>query len=216
MDMVIIGTQTAAGGGYAWLAPGPAASWTRMLATGMPAGGITEAGRTRERQIEVYNDFLAGRLQATAAKPGTSRHETGRAIDVQTASATQAWLIANAAEHGWTRPLLHAPKPEAWHWEHTTALDQHATSTITAPLIQEVLMAGAQLADFIGLIRCKTGAVVAINKASGKVKGVTPGAFQTIVNAGLVSGLYLDDGAGHDLQNMDEGPFHALVDLLTN
>lgn len=108
-----------------WLAPGPAASWGRMRAAGMPAGGITEAGRTRARQEYLYGEYLAGRLLAYAARPGESLHETGHAIDIATSSAAQAWLIAHGAEHGWYRPLLHARKPEPWHWEYSAARDRH-------------------------------------------------------------------------------------------
>lgn len=120
------------------LASAPAASWHRMLAAGMPAGGITEATRTRARQEHLYAEYLAGRLLATAARPGTSLHEQGYAVDVRTASDTQAWLIAHGADHGWYRPLLHAAKPEPWHWQYRASHDQHLTdSTTPVPDLQE-------------------------------------------------------------------------------
>lgn len=116
-----------------WLAAAPAASWARMLAAGMPPGGITEAGRTRERQADLYAQFLRGELLATAARPGESLHETGEAIDVKTASPKQAWLVVHGAAHGWTRPLLRARKPEPWHWQYVWLLDRHLLDPLPAP-----------------------------------------------------------------------------------
>lgn len=110
-----------------WLYAPAAASWARMRRAGMPAGGITEAGRSRARQEYLYAQYLAGRLIAYAARPGTSKHESGRAVDMQTASAAHAWLISHGAAHGWTRPLLRAAKPEPWHWEYSVVIDRHLT-----------------------------------------------------------------------------------------
>jgi len=114
-----------------WLGGAAAASWRRMRAAGMPGGGITEAGRTRARQEYLYAQYLAGRLVAYAARPGTSKHEGGRAVDMVTSSAAHAWLITHGRAHGWTRPLLRAAKPEPWHWEHSITIDQHLTDDTT-------------------------------------------------------------------------------------
>lgn len=116
-----------------WLFEAAAASWARMLAAGMPRGGITEAGRTRARQEYLYAQYLAGKLPAYAARPGTSKHENGRAVDVKTTSGAQAWLIKHGAAHGWTRPLLWAAKPEPWHWEYDVTRDTHLTDGTTPP-----------------------------------------------------------------------------------
>ncbi len=56
---------------------------------------------------------------------------------------------------------------------------------------------------------------MAVNKITGKVKTVPLADWQTIENAGLKSLLIVDDGNGHDLDNMDPGPFNALVDLIS-
>lgn len=119
--------------GAHWLDADAATSWARMRAAGLPAGGITEAGRTYARQAELYRMYLAGKLPATAARPGTSNHESGRAVDMQTTSAAHAWLIANGAAHGWSRPLLNARKPEPWHWEYSATRDRHYHEPVPAP-----------------------------------------------------------------------------------
>ena len=107
------GTVTIAPG--QWLAAAAAASYTAMRAAGMPAGGINDAGRTRAEQEALYRKYLRGELQATAARPGTSKHEKGTALDVSTSSGAHAWLVKNGAKYGWTRPLSNEP----WHWEYT-------------------------------------------------------------------------------------------------
>jgi LAS superfamily LD-carboxypeptidase LdcB len=43
---------------------------------------VTSARRSRRTQEKLYRDFIAGRSKFPAAKPGTSRHEFGRAFDV--------------------------------------------------------------------------------------------------------------------------------------
>lgn len=105
---VDIGTTT--GGATAWLADAAAASYAAMLAAGMPAGGITSAGRSYAEQAALY----AEKGPSLAAKPGTSNHEKGLALDISTSSSAQAWLLDHGAENGWTRPLDYEP----WHWEY--------------------------------------------------------------------------------------------------
>lgn len=149
--------QTVISGSH-WLSPAAAASWRRMRAAGMPSGGITEAGRTRARQEYLYAQYLAGKLVAYAAVPGSpeSRHETGHAIDIQTASAAQAWLIAHGAAYGWARPLLNRPKPEPWHWEYDLTRDRHLAGPITTtpPAPEEDVM--ASLADVQAAVAAAT------------------------------------------------------------
>ncbi|KTT72616.1 phage tail length tape measure family protein [Sphingomonas endophytica] len=45
-------------------------------------GRVTSGLRTRERQEQLYADKLAGRHNGPVAKPGTSDHERGQAIDI--------------------------------------------------------------------------------------------------------------------------------------
>ncbi len=70
-----------------------------------------------------------------AAKPGTSNHGWGLAIDFGPGIATfgtlqHQWMTANAPAHGWVHPAWarqDGSKPEPWHWEYTGA------PTATAP-----------------------------------------------------------------------------------
>lgn len=56
---------------------------------------------------------------ALAAKPGSSEHEVGRAVDIERhvadpdlAAAIDTWLNAHAATHGWARDV----DSEQWHY----------------------------------------------------------------------------------------------------
>ncbi len=68
---------------------------------------------------------LAGRKPGLAARPGTSEHGWGLAVDVckgpdQPGSARRAWFLENAPAFGWANPDWALPggsKPEPWHWE---------------------------------------------------------------------------------------------------
>lgn len=70
-----------------------------------------------------YN--LAARKPGLAARPGTSEHGWGLAVDVcggpdQVGSARRTWFLANAPAFGWDNPAWARPggsKPEPWHWE---------------------------------------------------------------------------------------------------
>ena len=47
-----------------------------------PQAELTSACRSYSKQAQLYADSLAGRSPYPAAKPGTSLHEQGRAIDI--------------------------------------------------------------------------------------------------------------------------------------
>lgn len=111
-----------------WLDPAAAASYERMRAAGMPAGGINDAGRTRQEQAVLFE-----RLGWPAAMPpGKSRHETGRALDIATASSAWAWINEHGRAHGWRRTVSFEP----WHFEYELSRDQHlaAVGPTPAPL----------------------------------------------------------------------------------
>lgn len=110
-----------------WLREDAAQSYWRMLFAGMPGGGINDAGRTRAEQEIMYARYLRGELKATAARPGTSRHESGVALDLS--GAAQSWVRANGLEFGWVKDRV--PR-ELWHMEYFPALDMRKNS-IPAP-----------------------------------------------------------------------------------
>lgn len=98
-------------------------------ATGVP---IISGNRDNAKQTELYDESVAaGRPGRTAsgnpiAKPGTSKHETGNAVDVDMKRATPEQIAALKAK-GFTQPL---PDRDPNHWELTAA---PATNAVPAP-----------------------------------------------------------------------------------
>lgn len=70
---------------------------------------VNSSFRTREQQEKLYALFLAGKGNL-AAKPGTSKHEFGLAIDARGSSEWESAMSAN----GWRRTV----NSEPWHWEY--------------------------------------------------------------------------------------------------
>ncbi|WP_432512476.1 D-alanyl-D-alanine carboxypeptidase family protein [Kineococcus sp. SYSU DK001] len=83
---------------------------------------ITDSYRTLAEQIDVK-----ARKPGLAAKPGTSRHGLGIAVDlgggIQNATSAQhLWMDRNAALYGWINPAWAQNRSgqfEPWHWEFT-------------------------------------------------------------------------------------------------
>ena len=61
--------------------------------TGQPLM-ITSAKRSREDQERLYNDYITGRSPYPAARPGTSAHEQGQAVDIGNFNAAMEQLYA--------------------------------------------------------------------------------------------------------------------------
>jgi LAS superfamily LD-carboxypeptidase LdcB len=115
---------SSAGGGHL-LHPDAAQNFLAMAAayqsdTGWPLV-ITDSYRSYEGQLACTRQ--KGNL---CAKPGTSNHGWGKAIDIHlTASGGQNrvlnWLYANGSRYGWHHPSwarANGSKPEPWHWEY--------------------------------------------------------------------------------------------------
>lgn len=170
-----------------WLRSDAAASYARMLAAGMPRGGISNlgAGRTRDQQQNLYDAYKAGR-GPLAAKPGTSRHETGRALDISRGTAAQTWAtrggtplkvslteIIRAELFGWVRDV----PSEAWHFVYFPQLD-HSTKLptlrqgVTGPAVKILQLAIGVTTD--GKYGPKTAAAV---KARQQAAGLTADAI---------------------------------------
>lgn len=82
---------------------------------------INEGGRTYARQQQLYNLYLSGRGNL-AARPGTSMHESGRALDLggpfqNAGSREHRWLQANAGRFGFKWTGKNFKQFEPWHWE---------------------------------------------------------------------------------------------------
>ena len=100
-----------------------AKSYNRMRAAGMPAG-VTSAYRSREEQTRLYNGWIK-RLPGynQAAKPGTSNHEFGTALDLPI--APRLWIAKHGAKYGWT-----VNPRESWHYNYSPARDAVRTAIL--------------------------------------------------------------------------------------
>ena len=102
------------------LIPAAADAWNAMRAEALEvygvdiyAGGPASALRTYEQQASLYEAYLAG-TGAPANPPGSSSHELGTAVDVETPE--MRWVIDQiGANYGWGK--VHAPG-EWWHVDY--------------------------------------------------------------------------------------------------
>lgn len=83
---------------------------------------VNSGGRSYEQQKKAYDAYLAGRGNL-AAPPGTSVHESGRAVDLggailNSSSAQHRWLEQNAGAFGWAWTGKNFSQVEPWHWEY--------------------------------------------------------------------------------------------------
>ena len=87
-----------------------------------PNGGSNAAFRTMKDQKKKYDAWQAGRGNK-AAYPGTSKHQSGQAIDIKDThkggfsrstglGETYRWLLDNAHKYGFVR----TEHTESWHW----------------------------------------------------------------------------------------------------
>jgi LysM repeat protein len=103
------GTTYLAAGAAQNLAALRAASVRRLGVDVAPAGPLS-GYRSYAQQAELYRRYLAG-VGPLAAPPGTSAHESGRALDVATPAGRRAVDLLGAP-FGWQK--LEAPS-EWWH-----------------------------------------------------------------------------------------------------
>jgi LysM repeat protein len=102
------------------LAPAAAEAWNamreealRVYGVDLVPGGPMSAYRTYEQQGELYDLFLSG-AGAPANPPGSSSHEVGTAVDVDTPE--MRWVIDQIGwKYGWGK--VHAPG-EWWHVDY--------------------------------------------------------------------------------------------------
>lgn len=74
---------------------------------------IRSGYRSRERQAWLYEAWRAG-YGNRAARPGYSKHEDGRALDLELYDpSVRAWLEKHARRFGFARTVPREP----WHWE---------------------------------------------------------------------------------------------------
>jgi len=90
-----------------------------MKAAGLGTFSISSGSRTYDQQVALYKKYLAGKGNL-AAKPGSSWHEKGTAVDLnwsQLNNRQREWLRANLPKYGIKPPSwdFHYKK-EPWHW----------------------------------------------------------------------------------------------------
>jgi hypothetical protein len=106
--------------GQLQLAPAAADAWNAMRSealstygTDIYPGGTASAYRTYQQQAELYQAYLAG-YGAPANPPGTSTHELGTAVDLE--SPQMRWVVDQIGwKYGWGK--IHAPG-EWWHVDY--------------------------------------------------------------------------------------------------
>jgi len=75
---------------------------------------ITSGVRDREKQQRMYDAWVAGGKKGpVVAAPGTSKHETGNAVDIDSKAANEMARMGIYEKYGLTRPVAGEP----WHTE---------------------------------------------------------------------------------------------------
>lgn len=109
-----------------WLQKESALSYERAKAAGAPGKRINDAGRTRAEQQRLYDAWLrtGKRNPPSVARPGTSLHEKGNAIDL--AEPARAWFHKYGKYYGWINPAWakRSNTYEPWHFEHDPKKDR--------------------------------------------------------------------------------------------
>lgn len=96
-----------------------AIAYAQMFGAAMADGvilSVNSAWRDHDDQAALYAQYQAG-TGNLAAPPGYSNHESGLAIDVESAGGTNEafnWLTANAYRFNFVRTV----STEPWHWEY--------------------------------------------------------------------------------------------------
>ena len=127
-----------------WLRADAAASFARMVDAGMPLGGVAAAGRSWAQQAALYAAYRSG-LGNLAARPGTSLHESGIALDMTRGTPAQRWMTVGgdpfkvtptgsirANEYGWSRTVPSEP----WHFSYSPSKDKHREATTVSSQVK--------------------------------------------------------------------------------
>lgn len=95
----------------------PAASaFRKMIAAAEAEGvtiGVTDSYRSYDAQVDVARRKGLYSQGGLAAKPGTSDHGLGLALDLDLDSTAQAWMRANGTRFGFVEDTPREP----WHWK---------------------------------------------------------------------------------------------------
>jgi hypothetical protein len=75
---------------------------------------VSSGFRTHEEQTELFRLYRMGK-GPLASRPGTSNHQSGHALDIETrALPVRLWLRRHAYRFGFLRTV----PSERWHWEY--------------------------------------------------------------------------------------------------
>ena len=82
---------------------------------------LTDSYRPYHEQVRLFQEMLPG----MAARPGTSAHGLGVAVDLcggvnEPETVEHRWMLDHAPEYGWDNPEWARGGFEPWHWEYTT------------------------------------------------------------------------------------------------
>jgi zinc D-Ala-D-Ala carboxypeptidase len=106
------------------LRPDAAAAYLALSDSYEEARGSAPCLTDSYRSLATQQD-LAARKPGLAARPGTSEHgwgvavDLGRGVEVAT-SAAHHWMLEHGDTYGWVNPAGARPggsRPEPWHWE---------------------------------------------------------------------------------------------------
>lgn len=78
---------------------------------------ITDSYRDYDEQVDLVRRKGLYSQGGLAARPGTSNHGWGMAVDMDVTTAGLAWLRTNGAGYGWVEAVPREP----WHWEFQPA-----------------------------------------------------------------------------------------------
>ncbi len=76
--------------------------------------GITDSYRPYATQVDLVERKGLYSQGGLAARPGTSNHGWGIAVDLRLDSAAQSWMRANAGDYGFVEDVPREP----WHWAY--------------------------------------------------------------------------------------------------
>ena len=108
--------STIAGTGHALWTPA-ARSFEAMRDAAARDGvtiGITDSYRTYESQVDLAERKGLYSQGGLAARPGTSDHGWGVAMDLRLDSTAQSWIRTNGATYGFAEDVPREP----WHWAY--------------------------------------------------------------------------------------------------
>jgi D-alanyl-D-alanine carboxypeptidase len=74
--------------------------------------GVTDSYRSYEAQVDLVKRKGLYSQGGLAARPGTSDHGWGKALDLDLDPKAQAWMRANGGKYGWVENVPREP----WHW----------------------------------------------------------------------------------------------------